>query len=459
MPTQITGNQILDSTITTADIANATVKLEDLSAEVIQEIGSASYNGNRDFGGTNAEITTAQFIALLDSYHAFDRGYWVSRGSWDYSKNNIIDFGEHIRLAGATVEVIGTAAAYTIRIHTATTTDSGTGALSTEYIYVNNGVDYAPGWRKIWNNSNDGAGSGLDADKLDGNDASAFEPVIASKGTAFNKSFGLGGDDVAYGNHNHSTVYAPVEHHHHTIHESLTFYLENWSNPGDVNVFKIDTARDQGGINTVDLELYNEVSSSFITLLQFSQNDTDIRVDLKANLYVNNTKILDSSTKVLGNVTVGAPDAAGKIANKKYVDDEISGQMSSTIADLLPLISDAGVIPISVGSAADTQPTRRIAYSTFLTALNDTLNVDGNITVGGANINTLYSGITHSHSYVHDQIASSNTWTITHNLNRYPSVTVVDSADNVVVGDIEYKSLNQLVLVFIGSFSGKAYLN
>lgn len=62
-------------------------------------------------------------------------------------------------------------------------------------------------------------------------------------------------------------------------------------------------------------------------------------------------------------------------------------------------------------------------------------------------------------SYIHDQIASSKTWIITHNLGKFPSVTVVDTANNVVVGSIEYISESQLIVSFTAEFSGKAYLN
>lgn len=62
-------------------------------------------------------------------------------------------------------------------------------------------------------------------------------------------------------------------------------------------------------------------------------------------------------------------------------------------------------------------------------------------------------------SFSYTQIQSSAEWTITHNLNKYPSVTIVDSADRVVVGDVEYISLNQLKVSFTAAFSGQAYLN
>ena len=62
-------------------------------------------------------------------------------------------------------------------------------------------------------------------------------------------------------------------------------------------------------------------------------------------------------------------------------------------------------------------------------------------------------------TYIHNQASASATWTITHNLDQYPSVTVVDSAGSVVIGNIFYASEDQIVISFSGSFAGKAYLN
>lgn len=67
-------------------------------------------------------------------------------------------------------------------------------------------------------------------------------------------------------------------------------------------------------------------------------------------------------------------------------------------------------------------------------------------------------------TYTHTQSGASATWTITHNLNKFPSVTVIDSGDSVVQGEILYNSANQLTITFFAggvesAFSGKAYLN
>ena len=62
-------------------------------------------------------------------------------------------------------------------------------------------------------------------------------------------------------------------------------------------------------------------------------------------------------------------------------------------------------------------------------------------------------------TYTHTQISAQAVWQIAHNLNKYPSVTVVDSAGSVVVGDIRYIDRNNLTVTVTAGFAGKAYLN
>lgn len=62
-------------------------------------------------------------------------------------------------------------------------------------------------------------------------------------------------------------------------------------------------------------------------------------------------------------------------------------------------------------------------------------------------------------TYTHSQSAASATWTIVHNLNCKPSVTIVDSGGNVQIGEVLYVSDNQITVTFAAAFSGYAYLN
>lgn len=50
-------------------------------------------------------------------------------------------------------------------------------------------------------------------------------------------------------------------------------------------------------------------------------------------------------------------------------------------------------------------------------------------------------------------------WTIPHNLNKYPSVSVVDNLGNVVYSDVSYVDSNTVQVTYGSAFAGKAYLN
>tara|TARA_R100000951_G_scaffold39335_1_gene33194 strand:- start:4399 stop:5082 length:684 start_codon:yes stop_codon:yes gene_type:complete len=62
-------------------------------------------------------------------------------------------------------------------------------------------------------------------------------------------------------------------------------------------------------------------------------------------------------------------------------------------------------------------------------------------------------------SFVYEQTNPSNTWVITHNLGKKPSVTIVTTTDTTVIGEITYNNKNKLTINLSSANSGKAYLN
>ncbi|MAO19395.1 MAG: hypothetical protein CMJ25_01480 [Phycisphaerae bacterium] len=62
-------------------------------------------------------------------------------------------------------------------------------------------------------------------------------------------------------------------------------------------------------------------------------------------------------------------------------------------------------------------------------------------------------------NFVFTQTTAASTWVVTHNLNKYPSVSVVDSANTTVYGEVAYNSLNQVTITFKSAFTGKAFFN
>ena len=62
-------------------------------------------------------------------------------------------------------------------------------------------------------------------------------------------------------------------------------------------------------------------------------------------------------------------------------------------------------------------------------------------------------------TFIFNQGVPATTWNIQHNLGKFPSITVVDTAGTVVIGQYDYVDNNNITLTFAAAFAGKAYLN
>lgn len=62
-------------------------------------------------------------------------------------------------------------------------------------------------------------------------------------------------------------------------------------------------------------------------------------------------------------------------------------------------------------------------------------------------------------TFEYTQVSPAATWNIQHNLSKFPSITVIDTLDTVVVGEYTYIDNNNVTLTFSAGFAGKAYLN
>ena len=63
----------------------------------------------------------------------------------------------------------------------------------------------------------------------------------------------------------------------------------------------------------------------------------------------------------------------------------------------------------------------------------------------------------HVHTVTEAEAASS--WSITHNLGKYPSVTIVNSSGVEVYAQVTHNSTSALTISFVGNQFGKAYIN
>lgn len=62
-------------------------------------------------------------------------------------------------------------------------------------------------------------------------------------------------------------------------------------------------------------------------------------------------------------------------------------------------------------------------------------------------------------TFVYEQSIASDTWEIEHNLDKFPSVTIVDSAGSVYYANVQYVDSNKIIVTMNGATTGKAYLN
>ena len=62
-------------------------------------------------------------------------------------------------------------------------------------------------------------------------------------------------------------------------------------------------------------------------------------------------------------------------------------------------------------------------------------------------------------TFVFEFDSSQNHWVINHNLDKKPTVTIVDSAESVVACEVQYIDSNNLEIRFNAPFKGTAYLN
>ena len=172
--------------------------------------------------------------------------------------------------------------------------------------------------------------------------------------------------------------------------------------------------------------------------------------------------------------TVSFPNMAGAntpfsaITALVFSNDSVTGDVASTF--MTTLIGKQIVLarldnPNNFGIYTLEQFSARDQTGDFYDAVFTLVSANGEII---SNKNYGFAGYTSSEgggggggdkNFVFTQSVASATWVITHNLGKYPSASVTDSALNTVYGDVFYNDTNTLTITFNASFGGKAFLN
>lgn len=191
-----------------------------------------------------------------------------------------------------------------------------------------------------------------------------------------------------------------------------------------------------------------------------------------AIIYTYNVALPESSDILLGtekSATLRNPTKNFRVGDlAKFIIDSVSG---TNLA--LPLFFDVF------------DPTTGLTQTTLVDSImtqnanpgGTTLTIAGNISVTGTfadsagnvgvvgkvltstGVGTVWDDAPQAPTFIFTQGVPAATWNITHNLNKFPSITVIDTGNTVVTGEYTYIDTNNVTLTFSAGFAGKAYLN
>jgi len=176
------------------------------------------------------------------------------------------------------------------------------------------------------------------------------------------------------------------------------------------------------------------------------ENEEDERPDgsLSFELYNANVPFQDITTIKISESTSGGKYALQYL--QALVDNNIS------ISNYLD-INNFGVYKLNSLVQDPLEPTFYNANLTFVRGNGNLVNTKLYYIEASA------IGIESDKNFVFNQAVPSTVWSITHNLNKFPSVSVVDTAGTQVFTIADYIDTNTLILTFSAAFAGKAYLN
>ena len=140
--------------------------------------GKTSFDHFSHTGESNyVSTTTAALLTEALGKNAFDSKLTAHKTSWSYAGNgDLTDAGRLTELAGTSWLWWTDNSADNTQgnITGLVIAPNSGGSAGKMFVYNNQGASYSPGWREIWTSRSDGAGSGLDADKLDAQEGTYY---------------------------------------------------------------------------------------------------------------------------------------------------------------------------------------------------------------------------------------------------------------------------------------------
>ncbi len=322
---------------------------------------------------------------------------------------------------------------------------------------LNTADDIAVNGNTVWHAGNDGTGSGLDADLLDG-----FHAAYSAIGDTIPLRNSSGDLSCRYMN----TTYTAMTHSSEYRSSDTIFYSssDNYIRKNTASGFKAALS-----LNNVDntSDVNKPISTATQTALNGKLNSSGNNDNASCN--IRSSGIYMEIGKGSGSVCMSVNDGYG---NANLAFNHLAGTPDVT--------GNAGRITVNVDSTTNPYMSFQLgqgltsgvakALSTILTLGLTSSSFNGHVTcqtpTAGDNstkvATTAYvvNAISEvgGKVYNHTQASANTTWTIIHNLNeRLVDVVVSDSSYNQIFPDtIVFTSVNQVTLTFFESVSGYA---
>lgn len=216
--------------------------------------------------------------------------------------------------------------------------------------------------------------------------------------------------------------------------------------------------------NVTDLDAWIGTDANNRRTKQFSAEAVAKYLNIKGKISISaqmSFKFVASG--VPGNGEFSGPAGGSPIANVATMsisDVDASGQSTVAFMDYLVgnniLISEQNNISDFGHFTIGSYTTKGNFHTLNLTNLFGSSNLVENKVYDFAVFTLSSQGVP---TFIFNQGVPATTWNIQHNLGKFPSITVIDTADTVVTGQYEYIDNNNVTLTFSAGFAGKAYLN
>lgn len=197
---------------------------------------------------------------------------------------------------------------------------------------------------------------------------------------------------------------------------------------------------------------YNDISSKTINIIISKAQSHSLAVGKHKGIL----KLIDNECRVRTVTSVIPFKVIDEVKNPTmYVDNSVIINIGMNEGDIISI--EMQPLGLLVSEAEQYKKEFNEILSDTIDAASTAQTAAVNATASAERAERLVQSI--NSTYIHNQDEAAKVWHVEHNLDKYPSVSVVDSANTAIYADVTYLDRNRLDITFNYAFAGKAYCN